>query len=123
MPYIIKNRRLVSDVPDITPTDITGSSATSPASDAVAAEGADVVIPATQPTTETGTLSLRYVDGAAVLVVHGGNAIPGELPVVDANGNAVATYTPGKPSAPTTARSLDIEIPDYKIDDVIQAAV
>ncbi|MFF1796295.1 hypothetical protein ACFVXQ_19095, partial [Kitasatospora sp. NPDC058263] len=82
----------------------------------------NLVIPTTQPTTETGTLSLRYVDGAAVLVVTGGNAVPGELPVVDANGNAVATYTPGKPTAPTTAKYLDIQIPDYKIDDVIQAA-
>ncbi|WP_143687091.1 hypothetical protein [Streptomyces sp. TLI_171] len=121
-------RQIGITVPDITPRDITGTSVPEPGPHSTATEDSDYVIPATQPAAENlGTLSLRYVDGVAVLVVSGGNTIPGELAVVDANGTAIATYTPGAPSAPTaaTAKSLDvaldISVPNYKIDDVIQA--
>ncbi|MFI6850431.1 hypothetical protein OG535_40430 [Kitasatospora sp. NBC_00085] len=89
----------------------------------------DFVIPAPQPSASSlGTLSLRYVDGVAVLVANGGSTIPGELPVVYAGGNAIATYTLGTPITPmaATARSLDlsldIHVPNCKIDEVIQVA-
>ncbi|MGW2016750.1 hypothetical protein [Streptomyces sp. NPDC001927] len=41
---------------------------------------------------EIGVLSVRYVDGAAQLVVTGGTALPAHLPVVDAQGTVVAAY-------------------------------
>lgn len=52
------------------------------------------LIPADQVKPEgVGTLSLRYLDGVAQLVVSGGAVIPGGITVVDASGNAVAGYT------------------------------
>ncbi|MFD3480604.1 hypothetical protein [Streptomyces sp. NPDC058695] len=41
---------------------------------------------------DIGMLSVRYVDGAAQLVVTGGTALPAHLPVVDAQGAVVAAY-------------------------------
>ncbi|MFJ6798923.1 hypothetical protein [Streptomyces sp. NPDC091268] len=41
---------------------------------------------------DIGTLSLRYVDGVATLVVSGGTAVPSHLAMVDAEGNAIAVY-------------------------------
>ncbi|MFD8951942.1 hypothetical protein ACFV0B_24145 [Streptomyces xanthophaeus] len=41
---------------------------------------------------DIGVLSVRYVDGAAQLVVTGGTALPAHLPVVDAQGAVVAAY-------------------------------
>ncbi|MFF1401170.1 hypothetical protein ACFVZD_46675 [Streptomyces sp. NPDC058287] len=38
------------------------------------------------------TLVVRQVDGHYVLEASDGTAIPGELPVVDADGKALATY-------------------------------
>ncbi|MFH9799297.1 hypothetical protein [Streptomyces virginiae] len=43
---------------------------------------------------DIGVLSVRYVDGAAQLVVSGGTALPAHLPVVDAAGVVVAAYLP-----------------------------
>ena len=69
------------------------------------------------------------MDGVAVLVVSGGNAIPARLSVVNSDGAVVAAYAAQAPAAPVQvaakgaqAQSLDIDIPNYKIDDVIQAA-
>ncbi|GLX37472.1 hypothetical protein Sros01_35450 [Streptomyces roseochromogenus] len=47
---------------------------------------------------DIGVLSLRYVDGAAQLVVSGGTALPAHLPVVDAGGAVVAAYLPAGPA-------------------------
>ncbi|MFJ6798904.1 hypothetical protein [Streptomyces sp. NPDC091268] len=102
------------------------------------------LIPASEVKPEDlGMLSLRYVDGTPVLVVSSGTALPAGLTVLDASGNAVAVYA-ARPSL--EARSsfnsdltgglnldstsavggrrglLDIQVPDYKIDDVIQAS-
>lgn len=48
---------------------------------------------------DIGVLSVRYVDGAAQLVVGGGTALPAHLPVVDAGGAIVAAYLPASPEA------------------------
>ncbi|MFF3624910.1 hypothetical protein [Streptomyces sp. NPDC002467] len=48
---------------------------------------------------DIGVLSVRYVDGAAQLVVSGGIALPAHLPVVDAGGAVVAAYLPVGPAA------------------------
>lgn len=53
------------------------------------------IIPAEEVKPEdVGMLSLRYVDGAAQLVVSGGTVVPDHLPVVNTEGAAVATYFP-----------------------------
>ncbi|MFD8867067.1 hypothetical protein ACFV1F_22375 [Streptomyces sp. NPDC059590] len=44
---------------------------------------------------DIGTLSIEYRDGAPVILVSGGPVIPASLPVVDASGNAVASYAAG----------------------------
>ncbi|MFD7536093.1 hypothetical protein [Streptomyces sp. NPDC059819] len=48
---------------------------------------------------EIGALSVRYVNGRAVLVASGGNKIPAVIPVVDGQGNPVADYVMGPSSA------------------------
>ncbi|KUN25451.1 hypothetical protein AQJ23_16320 [Streptomyces antibioticus] len=48
---------------------------------------------------DMGVLSVRYVDGAAQLVVSGGFALPAHLPVVDTGGALVAAYLPASPAA------------------------
>ncbi|KOU65123.1 hypothetical protein [Streptomyces sp. IGB124] len=65
-------------------------------------------IPQTQVTPEDGLLSVRYTDGAALLVVTGGNAIPAQLTVVDQSGRVVASYTGAvtPPAARTSARTI-----------------
>ncbi|MFG2364393.1 hypothetical protein ACGFY3_22505 [Streptomyces mirabilis] len=51
------------------------------------------LIPADQLKPEDfGKLSIRYADGAPVIVVSGGTVIPGGITVVDESGNAVAGY-------------------------------
>jgi hypothetical protein len=111
-------------MPDIIPQDITGTSTTEPEQNTNAAPLTDIgEIPATQPAPDLpGTLSLRYQDGVPMLVVNGGNAVPETLVVVDGTGTAVAAYTAGPPPARARVRQLDILVPDYKIDDVIQSA-
>ncbi|MER5539167.1 hypothetical protein [Streptomyces mirabilis] len=42
---------------------------------------------------DIGVLSVRYVKGHPVIVVNGGSVLLAELPVVDATGNAVTTYS------------------------------
>ncbi|MFJ6696694.1 hypothetical protein ACIQM4_11530 [Streptomyces sp. NPDC091272] len=54
---------------------------------------------------DIGSLSLRYVDGTATLVVSGGKALPAELPVVDGQGNPVAIFTGGPLKIALKARS------------------
>ncbi len=46
---------------------------------------------------DVGTLSLRYVDGVAQLVVHGGTVLPAALTIGDEAENTVATYSAGTP--------------------------
>ncbi|MFE5941542.1 hypothetical protein [Streptomyces sp. NPDC056480] len=48
---------------------------------------------------DIGVLSVRYVDGAAQLVVTGGTALPTHIPVVDAQGAVVAAYLQGQIAA------------------------
>lgn len=51
------------------------------------------LVPESQVTDEArATLVVRQVDGHYVLEANDGTAIPGELPVVDAAGKALATY-------------------------------
>ncbi|AUG78880.1 hypothetical protein ACWC98_21670 [Streptomyces goshikiensis] len=58
------------------------------------------LIPADQVNPEDlGTLSLRYVDGVAQLVVSGGRAIPQTIAIVDYSGAPVAAYSAGALSA------------------------
>ncbi|MGP3636871.1 hypothetical protein ACTU45_26535 [Streptomyces sp. 24-1644] len=59
---------------------------------------------------ELGTLSLRYVDGMAQLVVSDGVVIPAGLTVVDGAGNAVAVYTAGVMAAPTGSKTMKIPV-------------
>ncbi|MFC8271144.1 hypothetical protein ACFUJR_01095 [Streptomyces sp. NPDC057271] len=67
----------------------------------VTAEVTEFVITAEEVKPEdVGTLSLRYVDGVAQLVVSGGAVVPATLAVVDGDGKAVAAYTAGSVSAP-----------------------
>ncbi|MEV7401994.1 hypothetical protein AB0N93_16610 [Streptomyces sp. NPDC091267] len=54
---------------------------------------------------DIGSLSLRYVDGVATLVVSGGTVLPAELPVLDGQGNAVASFSGGPPKIALRARS------------------
>ncbi|MCX5207643.1 co-chaperone GroES family protein [Streptomyces sp. NBC_00237] len=54
---------------------------------------------------DAGSLSLRYEDGVARLVVSGGTALPVKLLVVDETGSRVAAYTAEQP---TRARSASI---------------
>ncbi|MGW3820156.1 hypothetical protein [Streptomyces sp. NPDC005046] len=42
------------------------------------------------------TLTLEYRDGQPVLLATGGNAIPGEIQVLDPLGTPVARYTPSQ---------------------------
>ncbi|AUG78881.1 response regulator [Streptomyces goshikiensis] len=50
-------------------------------------------IPASEVTPEdVGTLSIEYRDGLPVIVVSGGRVLPAQLPVVDSDGLAIATY-------------------------------
>ena len=111
-------------MPDIIPQDITGIGHPEPAQNTDAAPLTDIgEIPATQPVPDLpGTLSLRYQDGVPMLVVNGSNAVPETLVVVDGTGIAVAAYTAGPPPVRARVRQLDISIPSYKIDDVIQSA-
>ncbi|MFB0631568.1 hypothetical protein [Streptomyces sp. AB3(2024)] len=52
-----------------------------------------VTIPAAEvKPDDLGTLSLRYVEGVAQLVLSGGSVMPAGLTVVDGSGNAVAVY-------------------------------
>lgn len=68
-------------------------------------EGA--LIPAAEIKPEAiGALSVRYVDGQPVLVVNGGTVLPAELPVVNAQGTQVATYTGTRPQPVIMSRSL-----------------
>lgn len=54
---------------------------------------------------DIGSLSLRYVDGVATLVASGGTLLPAELPVLDGQGNPVASFTGGPPKVAVRARS------------------
>ncbi|MEU0630746.1 hypothetical protein [Streptomyces sp. NPDC005989] len=61
-------------------------------------------IPAAEVKAEdVGTLSLRYVDGAPVVVVSGGTVIPAGLTVVDETGRPAAVYTASSLPANGTA--------------------
>ncbi|MCM2425095.1 hypothetical protein [Streptomyces sp. RKAG337] len=58
------------------------------------------LIPSSEAKPEAvGTLSVRYVDGAPVLVVTAGTVMPATITVVDAAGIPVAAYTAGPPPA------------------------
>ncbi|MGW2860844.1 hypothetical protein [Streptomyces sp. NPDC001205] len=57
---------------------------------------------------DIGALSLRYVDGQPQLVVSGGTMIPAGLTVVDASGNAVATYAAGPASAANSEGAIKL---------------
>ena len=106
-------------MPEISPEDISGR----------------LEVPSSAAQTVGVATDLGSIAPTPVLVVTGGNVVPGQLVVVDAAGTAVASYTAGAPSAPATQQgdagiaprvrsasfSLDIAVPDYKIDDVIQA--
>jgi hypothetical protein len=71
---------------------------------------------------EVGTLSLRYVDGVAQLVVSGGTIVPAGLTVVDESGNPVAAYAAAPPVASQT-RGLDgpgyADIVGFGLDGVV----
>lgn len=56
---------------------------------------------------DVGTLSLRYVDGAPVLVITGGHLAPSAIPAVNESGDVVATFTAG-PAVKTEARVSNI---------------
>lgn len=62
---------------------------------------------------DIGSLSLRYVDGVATLVVSGGTVLPAELPVLDGQGNAVASFTGGPPKITLKARSAAADSKTY----------
>ncbi|MFJ9821144.1 hypothetical protein ACIRU3_39000 [Streptomyces sp. NPDC101151] len=57
-----------------------------------------------------GTLTIRYVNDTPEITVTGGTGIPGEIVVVDAQGNPVALYTgsalPDAPHAESHGRFL-----------------
>ncbi|MGW8782595.1 hypothetical protein ACWGNM_31655 [Streptomyces sp. NPDC055796] len=79
------------------------------------------LIPADQVKPEDiGTLSLRYIDGAPVLVVSGGTVIPVELAVVDPSGNAVgaARVSPG-PTARLNGTSVKVPVPSGSLVDLV----
>ncbi|MBC3840929.1 hypothetical protein GXW82_13595 [Streptacidiphilus sp. 4-A2] len=54
--------------------------------------GLDVVAAAEVTAEDVGTLKLEYRNGAPVLVVSDGKAIPSGIPVVDGDGQVVAVY-------------------------------
>ncbi|PYC67786.1 hypothetical protein C7C46_30035 [Streptomyces tateyamensis] len=57
---------------------------------------------------DIGTLSLRYVDGVAQLVVSGGTVIPATLAVVSGSGDNVATYEASKPVSSRSSSNLNV---------------
>ncbi|MGW1769106.1 hypothetical protein ACWCQL_34300 [Streptomyces sp. NPDC002073] len=59
-----------------------------------------------------GTLSLRYVGAAPVLVSTGATAVPGRLPVVDGQGRLIGTY---EISAPQVAEPAAVKAGGHQI--------
>ncbi|MEV6957446.1 hypothetical protein [Streptomyces sp. NPDC051183] len=49
--------------------------------------------PKAEEALSAGTLTIRYVNDTPEITVTGGTGIPGEIVVVDAQGNPVALYT------------------------------
>ncbi|MEC3919745.1 hypothetical protein [Nocardia sp. CDC160] len=72
--------------------------------------------PVNSPAVTVGKLSLTYSeDGVPTLNASGGNAIPGEIMVVDETGQPVAVYTAG---AATKARRFQVGGDEYFISPI-----
>ncbi|MFD9354647.1 hypothetical protein [Streptomyces sp. NPDC060031] len=57
----------------------------------------NLIIPSEVTEAENATLALEEKDGTYALKATGGPTVPASIRVVDAAGNAVATYTAGPP--------------------------